>query len=97
MFKVVYTATRQSATTVFFPRSKRMEELAAVARSNGELLKEFTSFSEDKLVRTYTAIWSSKEALDKFNEEDAVKDFAKRKRWYEQQTDQSQRVTEIII
>ena len=95
MVKVIYKTTRLSTKTLFFPKPQGMDKLAIVAREAGHLLEESTTFSNDKLVRTHTAVWASKEVLDSYNEIELVKDFIKRRRWYDQQTDQTQLVTII--
>jgi hypothetical protein len=90
MFKVIYKTIRPSTKTLFFPRSKEMEELVLLAKADGRLLEDATVFSDDKLIRTYTATWISKEALGAFNNNDIVKEFVKRRRWYEQENDHTQ-------
>jgi hypothetical protein len=87
MFKVIYKTTRPNTKTLFFPRSKEMEELVTQSKTNGQLLEDTTTFSDNKLIRTYTATWINKEALDFFNSNETVKEFAKRKRWYDQEND----------
>jgi hypothetical protein len=87
MFKVTYKTTRPTTKTLFFPRSKEMEELVTQAKTTGQLLEDTMVFSDDKLSQTYTATWISKEALDFFNSDETAKEFAKRKRWYDREND----------
>lgn len=87
MFKVTYKTTRPTTKTLFFPRSKEMEELVKQVKANGQLLEDTIVFSDDKLSQTYTVTWISKEALDFFNNNETVIEFAKRKRWYDREND----------
>jgi hypothetical protein len=95
MFKVIYKTTRPNTKTLFFPPSKNIEHIVLEAKSAGQLLSDSTTFSTDRLTRTYTAVWINKEALETFKSNSLIKDFFKLRGWYEQENDHVQNTVTI--
>lgn len=87
MIRLTAKVVRPNTKMAFYPRPETVTPLIEQAKSSGKLISEDSLVSKNKLTLTYVALWNSQEDLKEFNQQDLVKDFHKRRRWFEQQFD----------
>jgi hypothetical protein len=97
MVKVIYKTTRPTANSLFFPSSKAVDLISSQAKAGGHLLKDYMTFSNDRLTRTYTAIWLNNDCLEEFKRNTAIVDFFRMRGWYEQENEHIQSIITIEV
>lgn len=72
MYQITVITSRPNLDTVFYPQSENVKSVVQNFRSEGSLVDDNLTVSEDGLVRTYTATWISKEKYLEFIENETV-------------------------
>lgn len=72
MYQITVITSRPNLDTVFYPQSENVRSVVQNFRSEGSLVDDNLTVSEDGLVRTYTATWISKEKYLEFIENETV-------------------------
>jgi quinol monooxygenase YgiN len=97
MIRLTSKVTRPNTKMTFYPRPSNLTPLVEQAKQDGKLITEDFLISRNKLTFTYVSLWASKDALDEFNQQEAIKDFHKRRKWFEQEFEQIRTVTEDVL
>ncbi len=85
MIKLIAKVTRPNTKMVFYPRPENVTTIVEQAKQLGKLVSEDSIMSKDKLTFTYIAVWNSQEDLIEYNQMLPVKEYYKRRRWFEQE------------
>lgn len=72
MYQITVVTARPSTDAVFWPQSEEVRNIVQGFRSDGSLVSDNLTVSEDGLTRTYTAIWLSKEKYLEFIDNEVV-------------------------
>jgi hypothetical protein len=66
MYKVTIEMTRPDANIPWFLVSRQMRSIMDLEKTNGNLISEEVSLSEDGLKKTYIAVWKDKKSYENF-------------------------------
>ncbi len=85
MIRLISKVTRPDTKMAFYPRPENVNAIVEQAKQAGKLISEDSVMSKNKLTFTYIAVWNSQEDLYEFNQLQQVKEFYKKRRWFEQE------------
>ena len=88
MIRLISKVTRPNTKTTFYPRPSNLSPLVEKAKQEGKLIAEDFVVSRNKLTFTYVCLWSNKTDLEEFNQQIEIKEFHKRRKWFEQEYEQ---------
>ncbi len=97
MIRLISKVTRPNTKTTFYPIPSNLAPLVKIAKQEGKLIAEDSKLSEDKLTFTYMCLWSSKDDMEEFNQQDELKEFRKRRKWFEQEYEQIRSFSESEV
>ena len=88
-YKVTCRTVRENKLVPFYQRPGSLKNIVLSEKKDGRLLHESIHISDDLLVRRYVAIWRSAEDLTNFNKLPEIQSYVRKKRYYEQENNQS--------
>ncbi len=85
MIRLTAKVSRPNTKMAFYPRPAPVISAMEKVKQDGKLISENVFISKDKLTSTYVAIWNTQEDFKEFNQTQQIKEFHKKRRWFEQE------------